>query len=53
MKESEARPIEQEFRNVLQKHIKHGKEIHWKFEDVGQPKLKFINMVFSIKVTKE
>ena len=53
MKESEALSIEQEIIKVLQSHAKCGKEIHSKSQYVRQPKLKFINMEISIKVTKE
>ena len=53
MKESEALSIEQEIIKVLQSHAKCGKEIYCDSKYVRRPKLRFINMEISIKVTKE
>jgi len=46
--ELQARAIQVQIEDILKKH-----EIHFKTEYVSNPKLKFINITISIKVTKE
>jgi len=48
MKDAQAKAIQKEIEDILERY-----DIHFKTENVCSPKLKFINITISIKITKE